>query len=108
MIIDCIADLHGFYPELEGGDLLIVAGDLTSRDEHGQYLRFFHWIANLNYKKKILIAGNHDGLQEKEKLLEIPADFEYLQDSGTEYGNRTFKSYTRHLLGKYDRQPSNF
>lgn len=23
MIIDCIADLHGFFPELEGGDLLI-------------------------------------------------------------------------------------
>ncbi len=27
MIIDCISDLHGFYPELLGGDLLIVGGD---------------------------------------------------------------------------------
>ncbi len=31
MIIDCISDLHGYYPKLEGGDLLIVAGDLTAR-----------------------------------------------------------------------------
>lgn len=29
MIIDCISDLHGEYPILEGGDLLIVAGDLV-------------------------------------------------------------------------------
>lgn len=32
MIIDCIADLHSHYPKLDGGDLLIVAGDLTDRD----------------------------------------------------------------------------
>ena len=28
MIIDCISDLHGEFPVLEGGDLLIVAGDV--------------------------------------------------------------------------------
>ena len=33
MIIDCISDLHGFFPKLEGGDLLIIAGDLTARDK---------------------------------------------------------------------------
>lgn len=34
MIIDCIGCLHDHYPELEGGDLLIVTGDLTARDDY--------------------------------------------------------------------------
>lgn len=86
MIIDCISDTHGCKPALHGGDLLIVAGDLTSSDRHRQYLDFFHWIANQNYKKKIVIAGNHDGLAEKDDILTIAnADFDYLEDSGTQY-----------------------
>lgn len=86
MIIDCVADLHGHYPELEGGDLLIVAGDLTANDSHLQYLKFFHWIANTPYKKRIVIAGNHDNLAQKEKILNVAkGDFEYLCDSKTEY-----------------------
>jgi len=32
MEITCVSDLHGYYPELPGGDLLIVAGDLIARD----------------------------------------------------------------------------
>ena len=86
MIVDLISDLHGFYPQLEGGDLLIVAGDLTAKDEIKQYFQFFKWIGNQNYNKKIVIAGNHDNLAQKEDILSIAkADFEYLQDSGTEF-----------------------
>jgi 3',5'-cyclic AMP phosphodiesterase CpdA len=62
MIVDCISDLHGFLPELEGGDLLIVAGDLTARDTHAQYESFYEWLSGQNYQKKVVIAGNHDGL----------------------------------------------
>lgn len=43
MIIDCISDLHGYYPELKGVDLLIVAGDLTTSDKHHQYIEFIKW-----------------------------------------------------------------
>lgn len=40
MIIDCISDLHGYFPKLQGGDLLLIAGDLTARDEPYQFEEF--------------------------------------------------------------------
>jgi len=87
MIIDCIADLHGHFPKLEGGDLLIVAGDLTARDTEDGYYKFNSWICDLDYKKKIVIAGNHDNLLQKNwsEYLEDDPCFEYLCDSGTEF-----------------------
>lgn len=84
MIIDCISDLHGDYPkDLSGGDLLIIAGDITASDLSSQYLRFFSWLDKQDYEKKILVGGNHDGL-----FAEIAPDFghwNYLCDSGTKF-----------------------
>lgn len=97
MIIDCIADLHGFYPKLEGGDLLIVAGDLTARDKPEEYLKFNDWLKLQNYKRKIVIAGNHDNciqsgvtvflntLMAQQMIPIYGVDFNYLCDSGTEF-----------------------
>ena len=88
MIIDCIADLHGFYPELEGGDLLIVGGDLTARDEPDQLWHFCQWMIDQNYKLKVVIAGNHDNTfyVKYYKNHEFPfVPFIYLCDSGTEF-----------------------
>lgn len=105
MIIDCISDLHGFYPNLEGGDLLILGGDITAADNLTQWAKFFHWLKKQPYEKKILIAGNHDNFlksgfpnnqKEADDLKEVQSfleeqkemdepDFEYLCDSGTEY-----------------------
>jgi len=87
MKIDCIADLHGYFPELEGGDLLIIAGDLTARDLEDEYYDFNIWLCKQEYQKKIVIAGNHDGLLHKDSFqyLEGYPAFEYLQDSGCEY-----------------------
>lgn len=87
MIVDCISDLHGFYPELEGGDLLIVAGDLVSRDCIRGYDLFFDWLALQEYDKKVIIAGNHDGMLEKWTYPGVPkyCDADYLCDSGTEF-----------------------
>ena len=90
MIVDCISDLHGFYPQLEGGDLLIVAGDLTATDQPEEYLKFNEWIKDQKYKYKILVSGEHDNCLQ---FLEIPfipiygINVKYLCDSGTEFGN---------------------
>lgn len=88
MIIDCISDLHGYFPELEGGDLLIIAGDLTARDEPEEYFKFEDWFESQKYRKKIVIAGNHDNFLEKYgHNLFRSDDFgeQYLQDSGVEF-----------------------
>lgn len=100
MDITCISDLHGYYPALEGGDLLILAGDYTATGKLTQWAQFFRWLKDQPYEKKILIAGNHDNFmqtgfpknqQEADDLKEVidfldtDVDFEYLCDSGTEY-----------------------
>jgi len=101
MIVDCISDLHGHAPILEGGDLLIVAGDLTGRDEEIEYTKFREWVQKQNYAKKIIIAGNHDGRLYKsyqycknEECFKLPVmtrnpfmldGCEYLCDSETVY-----------------------
>jgi len=101
MIIDCIADTHGQYPTLEGGDLLIVAGDLTARDNAREYKKFFDWLIKQKYTRKILVAGNHDNYLEKsckggELSLSLGKEYDendnfieygyhYLCDSGTEF-----------------------
>lgn len=87
MLVTAISDLHGDRPKLKGGDLLIIAGDLTARDRLSEYQEFCHWLHNQPYNKKIVIAGNHDMRIQKE-----PFQFDtmltgatYLCDSGTEY-----------------------
>lgn len=62
MIIDCTSDLHGYLPNLRGGDILIVAGDLTSRDFEQEYQTFFDWLEQAPYEHKVFTGGNHDKL----------------------------------------------
>ncbi len=97
MIIDCVSDLFGNFPILEGGDLLIIAGNLTAHDELDQYLKFNHWFISQKYTKKIIISGNHDNLIEKgfvvnlddnsrQSLIPIfPFNATYLQDTGESF-----------------------
>lgn len=83
MIIDCISDLHGHYPKLGGGDLLIVAGDLTGRDLENEVALFDYWMNEQIYKKKVVIAGNHDNVMAKNAIKLQFCD--YLCDSETKF-----------------------
>ncbi len=92
MIIDCIGCLHGAQPKLEGGDMLIVTGDLTARDYTSEYDVFRKWIASAPYEMKIVIGGNHDTqIHEYFKnfgnhwSFSNDIDAHYLQDSGIEF-----------------------
>jgi len=91
--ITCLSDLHGFYPPLDGGDLLICAGDITPSNKVKQWMEFFKWFISQPYRKKILVAGNHDGFLERcissqearEMMIDQEEGFEYLCDSGIEF-----------------------
>src|SRR5260221_708071 len=90
MIIDCIGCLHGHFPKLEGGDLLIITGDLTAKDIPLQHLEFIEYCRHLPYRKIIVIAGNHDKFIQnlKSKYFGMPVyhdHCEYLCDSGIEF-----------------------
>lgn len=85
--IDCISDTHDFFPTLEGGDVLIHAGDATMIGSEKQILRFLNWYQAQPYKHKILIAGNHDfGFEKNSIYAEECArkGIHYLNDSGIE------------------------
>lgn len=84
MIIDCISDLHGYFPKLDGGDLLIVAGDLTAHDGRNEHDDFIRWVYSQEYKKKVLIAGNHDN-NINISHMNVCDNVSYLCDSFTEF-----------------------
>src|ERR1043166_6675558 len=88
MIVDCISDLHGSYPKLCGGDLLIVAGDLTAQNLKEQYFEFFAWLDKQEYERIIVVAGNHDGLFLRREyinsFLSGTSRIDYLCDSGAQ------------------------
>jgi len=90
MKIVFISDTHGRHHDVNipKGDLLIHAGDLSSRGKEDEIDSFLDWFKNQPHKYKIFIAGNHDFFFEKETLkkinAKIPDTIIYLNDSGIE------------------------
>lgn len=89
--ITFISDTHGQHEkltkDLPGGDILICAGDFTSRGYLQEIKNFCDWFDKLKtYEHKIFIAGNHDlGLEEHpdeaRELVNSYKNILYLQDS---------------------------
>jgi predicted phosphodiesterase len=96
MKITCISDTHNQHTHippdwLEGGDVLVHAGDVSGRGSLREVEEFLSWFNELPYKHKIMIAGNHDFWFEKmstfavnEMLAEKYPNIIYLNDSGIE------------------------
>lgn len=58
-----ISDTHGLHEDLQdlpNGDVIIHAGDFCHFSGAESRKRFLSWYADLNYRYKILISGNHD------------------------------------------------
>ncbi len=57
-----ISDTHGLHDRLEipEGDVLIHAGDLTSHGDLHEVRAFDAFLARLDHRYKLVIAGNHD------------------------------------------------
>ena len=96
MKITFISDTHNKHKQitedLPGGDLLIHAGDISSRGYKHEIQQFCKWFDSLgNYTVKTFIAGNHDFGFEKEPemtkdIVGSYKDIVYLQDSFLGYG----------------------
>lgn len=88
IIITFISDTHNKHNQLDlpGGDILIHAGDFTSRGFLHEIDNFCKWFSKLdNYQYKIFIAGNHDfGFQDSpnktKEIIDKYPNITYLQD----------------------------
>jgi Icc-related predicted phosphoesterase len=84
-----LSDTHGKHNfDLPPGDVLLHAGDVSSRGLKSEIQRFLDWFSSLDYAYKIFIAGNHDFFFEEAPKEEIdamiPENLIYLNDSGVE------------------------
>lgn len=79
-----ISDTHNYILDgVPDGDVLVHAGDFTSRGTEKQIRAFAKWMKSLPHKHKVVIAGNHDLMFENDarwaqKLIEDSCT--YLQD----------------------------
>jgi predicted phosphohydrolase len=87
MRIVLISDTHNRHDgiQLPEGDILIHSGDFSGRGLEREVIDFLHWFGKQPHRHKVLIAGNHDFLAEKNPGLFaslIPEGVTYLNDSG--------------------------
>jgi Icc-related predicted phosphoesterase len=69
MKICAISDLHGYLPEIEKSDILLIVGDISpleiqfNKPKMKAWLEteFAYWIKGLPVDKVYMVPGNHDG-----------------------------------------------
>ena len=79
-----ISDTHDQQPTnpIPDGDFLIHCGDIFGNDSVDNLVRFNEWMGSLPHKHRIVIAGNHDFLFEKQNQFarSLLTNVIYLQD----------------------------
>jgi predicted phosphohydrolase len=87
MRVVCLSDTHDLHDRLDvpDGDVLVHAGDFTMSGREAQIRAFDAWLGGLPHRHKIVVAGNHDWLfeREPEKARSLLTHAVYLQDSDT-------------------------
>lgn len=85
MRLVCLSDTHNLHDALDvpDGDLLLHAGDFTGRGTESEIAAFGAFLARLPHRHKIVVAGNHDFLFERDRAraVELLGDVTYLQDA---------------------------
>ena len=91
MRVVCLADLHGYLPEVPPCDVLLVAGDICpTGDERPETQRtwlhstFARWLADVPAATVVGVAGNHDFVGETDPSALRDLDWHYLQDETIE------------------------
>ena len=82
-----ISDTHQRHDHLAipPGDVLVHAGDFSTRGREPEVVAFNEWLGGLPHRVKIVIAGNHDFLFERDpaRARALLTNATYLQDSET-------------------------
>jgi predicted phosphohydrolase len=84
MRIVCLSDTHGLHRRLDvpDGDILLHAGDFSMGGRAHEIERFDRWLGTLPHAHKVVVAGNHDFLfeREPERARALLTNALYLQD----------------------------
>jgi Icc-related predicted phosphoesterase len=90
MRIVCISDTHNLSDgvAVPDGDVLLHAGDLTMMGSIDEVVRAHDWLAALPHPHKVVVAGNHDFLFERQPAAarDLMRELVYLEDEGAEIG----------------------
>lgn len=86
-----ISDLHGYLPEIESCDILLIAGDVCPVWNHAlafqaQWLKneFTEWLEKIPAKHIVGIAGNHDFVLAQNPAFGDDFPWTYLHDTSIE------------------------
>jgi predicted phosphohydrolase len=85
MRIIALSDSHTLHQRVKvpDGDVLVFAGDMGGHGDLWELVSFNKWIGELPHRHKIVIAGNHDFIFERQHQLAVDTltSAVYLQDS---------------------------